>query len=118
MSVTTQQTETIGSPTVSGDTRETSATPISRPPMNERDAQELAARHVSQARAQAHLRGWKPLTIWYVLWMLLAGWAAVASLFSGKVGAGFALAAVSVAAGAYAKYLYNGGRRRVWFFVW
>jgi hypothetical protein len=88
---------------------------------NDDAARELAALKAHLARQDAAQRakytGWQPLTIWYTLWAALFGLASVFSLLSGAFGA-FLLGAVGTGLIAlYAKYLYNGGSRRVWFII-
>jgi hypothetical protein len=85
---------------------------------SQRDATELAARRAADAKLQARLRGWKPLTIWYAFWAIVIAIGAVSSLGSGQVGSFLLGAAICAACVKYTHYLYNGGRRRVWFFIW
>lgn len=84
-------------------------------------AAELAALKTSIAREEARLRakytGWKPLTIWYTLWALLIGFASVTSLFAGQLLVFLGGALLTGLVCLYAKYLYGGGRYRVWFVV-
>jgi hypothetical protein len=81
------------------------------------DAQELAARRAHDARLEAKYRGWKPLVVWYSFWTTMLLISAVYGLVSGAFG-GFLVAAVLAAlVGKYTQYLYNGGRRRVWFLI-
>jgi hypothetical protein len=81
-------------------------------------AAELAARRAADAELEAKLRGWKPLTIWYAFWAVVIAIGAVSSLGSGPVGTFLLGAAICAACVKYTHYLYNGGRRRVWFFFW
>ena len=75
---------------------------------------ELKARLALDA---AKYEGIKPLVVWYAFWTALCAISAVYGLATGAVG-GAAVAAVLMAvAAAYTVYLYNGGRRRVWFFI-
>ncbi len=82
------------------------------------DAAELAARRAAQAKLEASLRGWKAIVVWYAGWSVLLAIAAVSALSSGQIGASFTSAAICGLSGLYARYLFNGGRRRVWFVVW
>jgi hypothetical protein len=84
-------------------------------------AAELAALKAGIAREEARLRakytGWKPLTIWYTLWALLFGFASVSALLAGQPAVFLAGALFTGLACLYARYLYRGGRYRVWFVV-
>ncbi len=85
--------------------------------LSQKDAEELAARRAHDAKLTAKYHGWKPLVIWYALWATLFGVGAISSLAAGKVGVcvvGIVLCALCLK---YAHYLYNGGRRRVWFVI-
>jgi hypothetical protein len=88
------------------------------PVFSQTDAAELAARRAADAELEARLRGWKPLTIWYAFWAVVIAIGAVSSLGSGQVGTFLLGAAICAACVKYTHYLYNGGRRRVWFFFW
>jgi hypothetical protein len=92
--------------------------PSAPPAFSAKDAAELAARREAEARLEAKLRGWKPLTIWYAAWAILIAIGSFSALGSGQAGAGLFGLALCAAAIKYAHYLYNGGRRRVWFFIW
>ena len=82
------------------------------------DAAELAARREADARLQARLTGWKPLTCWYAMWTAILAIGGLVGLVHGQVGI-FLLALVLGAASAkYTHYLYHGGRRRIWFVFW
>jgi hypothetical protein len=82
------------------------------------DAEELAARRTAEAKLEARLRGWKPLTLWYAFWAIVIAIGSISSLGGGHVGAFFIGAALTACCLKYTHYLYNGGRRRVWFFIW
>jgi len=82
------------------------------------DAAELAARRAAEAKLEARLRGWKPLTLWYAFWAIVIAIGSISSLGAGHVGSFFIGVALSAACVKYTHYLYNGGRRRVWFFIW
>jgi membrane protein YqaA with SNARE-associated domain len=86
--------------------------------LSRRDAAELAARRTADARLQARLHGWKAIVIWYALWSVFTGIGAISALFSGQVGAFFVSALICALCATYARYLFHGGRRRVWFVVW
>ena len=86
--------------------------------LSDADAQELAARRAYDAVVQAKLHGWKLLTIWYAFWCVTFGIASLVGLVHGQVGVFFVGLLVSAASGRYTHYLYNGGRYRVWFFIW
>jgi hypothetical protein len=88
------------------------------PAFSQRDAAELAARRAADAKLEARLRGWKPLTIWYAFWAVVIAIGAVSSLGSGQVGTFLLGVAICAACVKYTHYLYNGGRRRVWFIFW
>jgi len=82
---------------------------------------ELAAlrRHLAQQEVAeaARFTGFKPLVIWYLAWALLTAVGSLTSLISGQLAAFVALAGLSCGAALYARYLFNGGRWRVWFFI-
>jgi hypothetical protein len=86
--------------------------------MSRADQDELTARRATDAAREAKLHGWKPLTCWYTGWAVLLVIAAISSLAAGSVFAGLFAVLLAAAAGKYAHYLYNGGRRRVWFIFW
>jgi hypothetical protein len=86
--------------------------------LSQRDAEELAARRAAEARLEAQLHGWKAIVIWYVLWSVIMGIGAISALSAGQAGAGLTCIAISAASAFYAHYLYNGGRRRIWFVIW
>lgn len=96
------------------------ATRASAPPprFSQNDATELAARRAADAKLESRLHGWKPLTMWYALWAIAIAIGGISSLASGQVGAFFLAGALCGACTKYAHYLYHGGRRRVWFFIW
>jgi hypothetical protein len=96
----------------------TSTTVPPVPQMSLADAQELAARRQHDAKVRASITGWKPLALWYTGWAALLVIVAFVSVASGGIAAFFLCLAIAVASGKYAHYLYNGGRRRVWFFFW
>src|SRR5664279_6344034 len=85
--------------------------------LSSKDATELAARRAASAALLAKYKGPKPLMIWYSVWSILFLIGGI-SAFSTKGGAvtglvGLGLAALSAL---YARYLFRGGLRRVWFF--
>ena len=82
------------------------------------DAQELAARRAHDAKLEAKLHGWRPLPVWYAFWAILAGISAIAGLANGQVGVFFIGVVICALCAKYVHYLYNGGRRRVWFVFW
>jgi hypothetical protein len=88
------------------------------PLLSAADAAELAARRAAQAQLEARLRGWKAIVVWYVVWSVLTGIAAISALSSGQVGTSLMSALVCGLSALYARYLFNGGRRRVWFVIW
>ncbi len=103
----------------------TSASSFTRPDprldsgrMSQADAEELQTRRAAEARLVARLRGWKPIVLWYSLWTVLLGIGAISSLASGQVGASLITLGITGLCAKYAHYLYNGGRRRVWFVIW
>jgi hypothetical protein len=73
--------------------------------------EQLAALH-------AKYSGFKPLMIWYSLLTVGFVWGAF-SLFATKGGAmpGLVCLVLAAASAAYAVYLFRGGLRRVWFFI-
>jgi hypothetical protein len=86
--------------------------------MSQRDAAELASRRAHDVKVAAAYRGWNFLVIWYVFWtglLVIGSFSALVSGSAGVVLVGLILAGLS---GWYSHYLYNGGRRRVWFFFW
>jgi hypothetical protein len=85
---------------------------------SQKDAEELKARRAADAKREAKLRGWKPLTIWYSFWAIVIAIGVLSSLGSGHVGTALIGCGICAACIKYAHYLYNGGRRRVWFFIW
>lgn len=85
---------------------------------NRADAEELARFRAHRDQQDAKFTGWKPLTIWYAFWALLFGFAALKSLFSGQFATFFVGLIAAGLAAKYVSYLYNGGRRRVWFLIW
>ncbi len=89
-----------------------------QPNLSSADARELAARRARDAELEARLHGWKPLPIWYAFWSVLLGILAIVVLVHGQVLAFLGCAALSGVAAWYVRYLYNGGRRRVWFIFW
>jgi len=86
--------------------------------LSQSDAAELAARRAADARLAARLHGWKPIVLWYALWAAFTGVATISSLGAGHVAASLASVIVCALCAKYAHYLYNGGRRRVWFVIW
>lgn len=84
-------------------------------------AEELAALKANIAHEAAAQRsrytGWKPLTIWYVCWAVFVGAVSLKALTSGAVGTFVVGAIVTGLLGLYARYLYGGGTRRVWFMI-
>jgi hypothetical protein len=84
-----------------------------------RDAQELAARRANDARLLAKYKGFKPLMIWYSVWAIIffVGGISAFSSKSGGVGLGFFGLGLAAVSALYARYLYRGGLRRVWFFI-
>jgi hypothetical protein len=88
------------------------------PTFSQKDAEELRARRAADAKLEARLRGWNPLTLWYAFWAIAIAIGALSSLGSGQVGAALLGAGICAACVKYTHYLYNGGRRRVWFFIW
>jgi len=86
--------------------------------LSQSDAAELAARRAADVRLAARLHGWKPIVLWYTLWALLTGVGAISSLASGQVTASLVGVLICALCAKYAHYLYNGGRRRVWFVIW
>jgi hypothetical protein len=82
------------------------------------DAAELAARRAHDAELEAKLHGWKPLPIWYTVWGILLAIGTITSFGNGQVGGGFVLLVLCGLCFKYVHYLYNGGRRRVWFVIW
>lgn len=81
------------------------------------DAEELAARRAVDAKLRAKYTGWKPLVFWYAFWTVLFAIGALSALFNGQFGVFLVSAVFTVLGFMYAKYLYNGGRRRVWFVI-
>jgi hypothetical protein len=86
--------------------------------LSQNEAAELAARRAAEAKLLARLQGWKAIVIWYVLWSILAAISAISALSSGQAGPFFIGAVICALCATYACYLFNGGRRRVWFVVW
>jgi hypothetical protein len=86
--------------------------------LSQSDAAELAARRAADARLAARFHGWKAIVIWYALWAVIVGIGAISSLASGQAGPFFVGALICALSAKYAHYLYNGGRRRVWFVIW
>lgn len=82
------------------------------------DAAELAARRAADVRLAARLHGWKPIVLWYAFWAVLTGVGAISSLASGQVTASLVSVIICALCTKYAHYLYDGGRRRVWFAIW
>jgi hypothetical protein len=92
------------------------SSPISQ--LSPSDEQELAARRAHDAKLEAKLHGWKPLPVWYAFWAILFGIGAIAALGKGQVGVFFVGVVICGLCAKYVHYLYNGGRRRVWFVIW
>jgi hypothetical protein len=88
------------------------------PTLSSADAAELAARRSYDAKLEAKLHGWKPLTIWYTVWGSLLALGTITSFANGSAGGGFVLLILCGLCFKYVHYLYNGGRRRVWFVIW
>jgi hypothetical protein len=86
--------------------------------LSQSDAAELAARRAADAKLAARLHGWKPIVLWYTLWAVLLAVGAISSLGSGQPTAGLLGLGFCALSAKYAHYLYNGGRRRVWFVIW
>jgi hypothetical protein len=86
--------------------------------LSQADADELHARRVAEARLVARLHGWKPIVVWYSLWTVLLGIGAISGLSSGQVEPSLVTCGIAGLCAKYAHYLYNGGRRRVWFIIW
>ncbi len=86
--------------------------------LSQSDAAELAARRAADARLAVRLHGWKPIVLWYALWAILTAVGAISSLASGQVTASLVSVIICALCAKYAHYLYNGGRRRVWFVIW
>jgi hypothetical protein len=86
--------------------------------MSRADQAELAARRARDAQAEARLHGWKPLTLWYTGWALLLVIVAIVAFSSDGALGGLVALLFAAGSGKYAHYLYNGGRRRVWFVFW
>lgn len=82
------------------------------------DAAELAARRAYDLALEARYHGWKSLTIWYAFWAVLIGIGAITAFAHGQVGAGMIALVLLALCVKYIHYLYNGGRRRVWFIIW
>jgi hypothetical protein len=78
-----------------------SAKDAQRPSLSSADARELAARRARDVKLEASLHGWKPLPIWYAFWVGTT-WHSPHRRSRSR----------------YVRYLYNGGRRRVWFIFW
>lgn len=81
------------------------------------DARELAARRDADARLAAKYTGWKPLVFWYISWAVLCVVGAISMLSTKMVASGLVALVLAGLALLYARYLYNGGLRRVWFFI-
>ena len=86
--------------------------------LSSRDATELAARRAASAALLEKYKGFKPLMLWYSAWAILF----VAGAFSafstkGGVGPGFICLGLAALSALYARYLFRGGLRRVWFFI-
>lgn len=83
---------------------------------SQNDANELAARRAQDTKSDAKYLGIKPLVVWYGLW---TGFWAIVIVMSPFDGAGFGGsllgAAIAVPLGMYTRYLYRGGKIRVWF---
>jgi hypothetical protein len=83
---------------------------------SQNDANELAAGRAQVTKSDAKYVGIKPLVVWYGLW---TGFWAIVIVMSPFDGAGFGGsllgAAIAVPLGMYTRYLYRGGKIRVWF---
>jgi hypothetical protein len=82
--------------------------------MNQNDAVELNAYRAAQAKAEARYHGWRPLPIWYTCWAILIAIGGISSGSAGGVVGGLVVAGLL---GLYVRYLYRGGKYRVWFVV-
>lgn len=65
----------------------------------------------------AKYTGWKPLVLWYAAWAALLAFSAVAALVQTQFLVFLLAGGLSALSGIYARYLYRGGLRRVWFFI-
>jgi len=88
--------------------------------MSDRDFYELSARRAADAALLSKYQGWKPLVIWYTAWtaLLVAGaFGSFSAKGGGGIGVGFICLGLAALSALYARYLYRGGLRRVWFFI-
>ena len=76
------------------------------------------ARRAYDAKLEARLRGWKPLSIWYAFCASLLAIGGISALGAGQVGVFFGCIVACALCLTCVHYLYNCGRRRVWFIFW
>ena len=81
------------------------------------DAAALEAYRQQALRYRESITGWKPLVFWYGFWMIAFGIGTISALFSGEVGVFFVGLVITGLLFLYTRYLFRGGTRRVWFFI-
>jgi hypothetical protein len=86
------------------------------PEYTQDDATELAARRAHDVAIAAKYTGVKPLVVWYGAWTALLALSVIMSPFDGRgLMVSFLSLVVATLGGLYTRYLYRGGRHRVWF---
>lgn len=85
--------------------------------LTDSDASELAARRAEEARIRAKYTGLNPLPVWYGFWAVVIGISAIVGLAHGQFGVFLLGATASAGCALYTRYLWRGGLKRWFFFI-